>query len=120
MKVDLEIKKGATRTVFLIFGLAIKTPSTCSWKLFLCGLLGNMQESLFSKTKNPWLCPVLFSIPGGWLIVMRRARSLTFQEFESTDIKAWLDSSYYTIPTEIKIDSFGKLNGKLVVIDYGS
>jgi hypothetical protein len=31
----------------------------------------------------------------------------------------WNDTPY-RIPVEYKIDSFGKLNGKIVAVDYGS
>jgi hypothetical protein len=44
-----------------------------SWKHFLYGLLANMQEAQFSKTSWPELCPVLWSLPGGFLVVMPRA-----------------------------------------------
>lgn len=90
------------------------------WRLFLHGLLANMQEAKFSKTGWPELCPVLFAFPGGFLIVMRRARPLTRSEFDSLDLERWIEKEAYTIPAEPKMDSFGWLDGRLVAVDYGS
>jgi hypothetical protein len=36
-------------------------------------LLANMQERDLSKLGWPELCPVVFAVPGGRLVVMRRA-----------------------------------------------
>jgi len=90
------------------------------WRLFLLGLLANMQERMFSKCKWPELCPVLFSVPGGWFLIMRRAKPLTRVEFDNLDLERWIKKENYTIPAEIKMDSFGWVDGKLVAVDYGS
>src|ERR1044071_6840615 len=82
---NCKMAYGCTRTVFLIGNYAIKIPSTVEWRLFILGLLGNMQEAIFSKTGWPELCPVVFSIPGGWLLVMRRAKVLTDEEWLALD-----------------------------------
>ncbi|MCM5689520.1 hypothetical protein CN140_02645 [Sinorhizobium meliloti] len=68
---------GATRTVILTRRYALKLPSFKSWRLFLQGLLANMQEREFGKAERDGLCPVLFSIPGGLLVVMPRCSALT-------------------------------------------
>jgi len=112
-------KKGATRYVFLWFSWAIKIPSFHSWKHFLWGLLANMQEREFSATGWPELCPIEFSIPGGWLVIMPRATPLFDHEWESVRAD-WAERGDYTVPVEMKQDSFGILDGKLVVVDYGS
>lgn len=114
---------GTTRTVFLIGRFAIKFPAMVGWPLFLLGLLANMQEAKFSRCGWPELCPVLFSIPGGWMIVMQRATVLTVAEWISMDkssIDAFINKPDYVLPVERKSDSFGWLNGKLVAVDYGN
>lgn len=79
-----------------------------------------MQERLFSETKWPELCPVVFSIPGGWLIIMRRAKEMAVDEFLDFNSRAWADKGTHVIPCEHKANSFGWLDGKIVCIDYGS
>ena len=113
------MKTGATRIVFLVGSYALKIPSMHSWQTFLWGLLGNMQERLFWTTRWPELCPVLFSLPGGWLVVMSTAQPLTDEEGGEVP-EDWCERGEYVVPAEMKRDSFGVLNGKIVAIDYGS
>ena len=79
-----------------------------------------MQEVTFSLAGWPELCPVLFALPGGFLNVMRRAEPLTREEFFALDFKAFVEKLGYCVPVENKLDSFGKLSGKIVAVDYGS
>jgi len=89
-----------------------------------------MQERTFSKAGWPELCPVKFSIPGGFMIVMDRARPLTDGEWEffqapgnhdgDSLVQIFVNKPTYKVPCEIKQDSFGVLNHKLVVVDYGN
>lgn len=119
---NCRIAYGTTRKVFLIGRYAIKVPATVEWRLFLHGLLANAQEAIFSKTGWPELCPVIFSVPGGWLLVMKRAKTLTDDEWISMDeqeIHQFVTKPDYTVPCELKPDSFGWLDGRLVVVDYG-
>jgi hypothetical protein len=99
---------------------AIKFPRPTEWRLFLHGLLGNMQERQFSRIGWEELCPVLFSIPGGWMVVMPRAIPLTDEEWEALDTYAFIDKRDGRVPVEEKQSSFGWLNGRIVAIDYGS
>ena len=119
---NCRLEYGCTRRVLLIGRYAIKVPAMREWRLFLLGLLANMQEAVFSKAGWPELCPVLFAVPGGFLIVMRRARVLTDEEFHALDLghTCWLDRGDYVIPAELKSDSFGYLDGRLVAVDYGN
>jgi hypothetical protein len=113
-------KNGITRTVFLIGDYAVKIPCLrYGWRILLCGLLANLQEIEWSKTEWPELCPVLFSVRGGWLIVMRRARVMTDAEFVKFDSREWAEKPDYRVPVEHKADSFGYLNGRIVALDYG-
>ena len=114
------LKAGVTRRVLLVGNLAIKFPRWYSWKNFLLGLLANMQEVKFSATGWPELCPVIFSLPGGFMVVMRRATEMTDDEFMARDMAYWIDRGNYVVPAEIKADSFGWLDGRLVAIDYGN
>lgn len=114
------IRHGSTRIVFLIGSYAIKLPDfTCEWRLFLQGLLANMQERVFWTTKWAKLCPVVFSLPGGWLVVMQRARPMTESEFALMD-EDWLNEENGVVPSEFKQNSFGWVDGRIVAIDYGN
>jgi len=112
--------RGATRLVIFVGGWVLKIPSIHSWKHFLWGLLGNMQERQFSKSDMEGLCPVIFSIPWGFLNVMPYARPFSDAEFLAFDFKSFTEREDYIIPVEHKTDSFGWLNGRPVAIDYGS
>jgi len=116
------MKKGATRWVFFIGKFAFKFPSFSGWKQFLWGLLANIQEKEFSKVdvlKNK-LCPVIFSFPFGFLVVMPKAKILERDEISKEHLKTFCTCGEFMIPSELKYDSFGYLNGKLVSVDYGS
>lgn len=114
------IKYGSTRIVFLVGKYAIKIPSTVEFRLFLHGLLGNMQEKSFWTTKNPKLCPVLFCATGGWVLIMQRAVPFSREEFEKFDHDRFIHDENIVIPVENKMSSFGTIDGKTVAIDYGS
>jgi len=112
----MKIKRGTTRTVFLINRYAIKIPTTVDWPLFLSGLLANMQEATFSTMKSDKLCPVIFSFPGGFFNVMPRCQSVTLAEYA----KHLVELENWPVPVENKLDSVGWLNGKIVAVDYGN
>lgn len=111
-------RMGTTRDVVLIGRWALKFPTVREWRLFLCGLLGNIQESRFSELQWPGVCPVTFSLPLGFLVVMPRVRMMTDEEFQSFDWSGWLPDEVGDL-AESKPDSFGWLGERLVVIDYG-
>lgn len=117
---------GTHRTVYLIGKWAIKRPVLRKWRLFLMGLLANIQEATFSATGWPELCPVLFACPGGWFIVMRRAEPLTREQFFALNYAEWikggndLPKGEWIVPVENKLDSFGIVNGRVVAVDYGT
>lgn len=117
---NCRIAYGCMRVVWLIGQWAIKFPAMVEWRLFLLGLLANMQERQWSKTGWPELCPVVWSIPGGWIIIMKRARVMTNAEFNNFDSEKWRDKGDYMIPAEDKQNSFGWYQDKIVVIDYGN
>ncbi len=115
------LRRGTTRTVFLTKRLALKTPSLRSFRLFLRGLLANMQEAEFSKTGWKEICPVLFSLPLGFLVVMPRCREMDDYEWRNFDADTFSRLGEYEIPVENKRSSFGILDGKFIVaVDYGN
>ena len=119
-KLQINIR-GATRTVFLTKKYAIKVPTFKSWKLFLNGLLSNLQEREFCTTKWPELCPVLFSDPLGFIIIMPYAQPLDKDFFyDLFDYDSFTNKGDYIVPVENKLDSFGSLDGQIVAVDYGS
>lgn len=98
---------------------AFKIPRLDCWRRLLTGLLANMDERELWRQRLPRLCPIRFSVPGGWLVVMVRAaklspeRAMSAQEeyFEMDGPKIQLD--------EAKLDAFGEINGDWVIVDYG-
>jgi hypothetical protein len=113
------IKRGATRIVFLVGKYAIKIPNVSYWRTFLYGLLGNMQEVAFSTLRSEKLCPVVFSFPGGFLLIMPRAEPISQEEFEAIEPTVWNEEDGFVVPGEHKWDSYGRLNGRIVRVDYG-
>lgn len=111
---------GTHRTTLLIGRYAVKVPVFVEWRLFLFGLLANMQEARFSRANWPELCPVVFAVPGGFLNVMQRAEPITREEFWALVSTNWKHRHNYVLPVEYKLDSFGKLDGRIVAVDYGS
>ncbi|MBI1408147.1 MAG: hypothetical protein GC145_18700 [Caulobacter sp.] len=112
--------RGVTRLVILAGPWAIKAPRPdYGWRLFLHGLLCNMTEAVFGRSALEGFCPVVWHIPGGWLLVQRRARVMTEAEFATFDVAAFCDRETYQIAAETKADSFGWIDGQVVAIDYG-
>ena len=116
-----ELKQGATRNVLLTKRTAIKIPRFVEWRLFLHGLLANMQEAAFWRFQHSTkLCPVLWSMPGGFLLVMAHATELSRDDFAAFDFEGFVDAEGWLVPVEDKLDSFGWYQGRIVAIDYGT
>ena len=115
------LRSGSTRWVLLIGRFAFKIPSLYSWKNFLWGLLANMQEVEFSRCcdMKDKLCPVKFYLPLGFLVVMPKVRILAKDELPKEMLEKFCIGQNFTIPAELKHDSFGYFKGKLVAVDYG-
>ena len=113
-------RNGVSRTVFLAGKYAIKIPSCREYRMFLHGLLANMQEVVFSKTGWPELCPICFYLPLGLMVIMPRCEPMLDKDFQNFDYEKFTVHDDYTLTyIENKPDSFGILNGKVVAIDYG-
>lgn len=124
---NVKYCRNGIRRVLLIGKYAVKFPNFFNWEAFLNGLLANMHEKTFDVMKMPEVAPVLFSLPGGWLSVMPRVDVKSSEEadrFEYLDqFKAMLLTST-NAPilkniVELKVDSVGLLDGRVVAIDYG-
>ena len=112
------VRSGCTRLVLLVGPWAVKLPHFLrGWRDGLYGLCGNMNEA--ERSGAPAACPVLWRIPGGFLLVMRRADALADEEFACLDAPSLCDPQLTS--TERTRDSFGRLpDGRVVVVDYGS
>lgn len=115
-----KITHGITRTVFLTKRYAFKLPCCrYGWKMFLQGLLANMQERVWGRSGYDGICPVIWADRFGFLVVQPRVEVLDMAMSEDEYIMFCYRQDYI-IPAENKSDSFGYLNGKLVAIDYGN
>ena len=106
----MTVHHSATRIVILTRHRAYKLPSVRGLRRFLWGLLANMAER--ERSGAPGLCPVLWSMPGGLLVVMPRA------ERAPLDLLPDPGSAPADDPDAWKPDSYGLLNGEVVRVDY--
>ena len=113
---------GVTRTVVLTKRWAIKLPCLVyGWRYFLYGFLANMQEADWTGFDRR-LCPVTYAAPGGMFIIMPRCKEVTDEEFIAEIPSSWAvidDDPGRELPVEMKSCSFGRLNGRIVAVDYG-
>lgn len=80
----------------------------------------NEQEFSVLRTVSPHLdieyCPIVFRLPFGLLNVMPRCEPISRDEY----FELYEALGEYLPPfIERKMDTFGKLHGKIVVVDYG-
>ena len=113
-------REGCTRIVILTKRFAVKIPNIFSWRLMLYGLLANHQERTFSRLGWPEVCPIRFSLPFAVCVVMEKAQPMTFEQWQSFDYESFCIKESYKVPVELKRDSFGWLNGRVVAVDYGN
>lgn len=113
------LTNGVTRIVILKGNYAYKIPHLLNgWRMFLNGLLANMQEKEWSGF-SPKLCPVIFSLPGGFLVIQKRAQILSNEQWENLDLINFCKHDDTILPIEHKRCSFGTLNNNIVAVDYG-
>lgn len=117
MRKKIDFKRGITREVVLIGKYALKFPSIRSWWLFLEGLQCNMNE-VSRETCSDKFCPISMSIPGGFLVVMKRCDPYTEWTYEG--MQQFYSSNECHAFVENKQCSFGYLGDRLVAVDYGS
>lgn len=107
----MKFCSGQTRMVLLAGRWAFKIPHVGNgWRFFLLGLLANVNERRWSGFDRR-LCPVLWSLPLGLLVCMRRA-------------EPWPDDGSFPhmvgLPfLDPQVQNFGILDGEPVSFDYG-
>ncbi len=108
------VRSGITRIVWLIGPYAIKIPNPrYGWDKFLRGLLSNMTEYRFTPLAEKFnLTPVIWSLWGGWLNIQLRCEPITDEEFSRLNESDWMTCDF-------KRENFGKLNGRILLLDYG-
>ena len=124
----MKLKKGTSRLVILVFGFAIKFPRVYKrykghrQKMFITGLLGNLNERLWYKNcENKKSFPRLyFTAPFGIFSIHQRARELTEEEFDWYSNGHKILENFKSCPMDFKKENFGFIRDKLVMIDYGS
>jgi len=120
----IKLYKGATRTVLVFKQIVIKIPTFLSWRLFLNGLLANMQEKLFSGVDD-CLCPVVYANNFGFVLMMKKASIIPLRVNHSA-FCSYLENRYKNnnmkefILSDLKPSNWGILEGKLVKVDYGN
>lgn len=128
----IQLLKGGERWVLLIFNWAIKVPQL---KYLKSGLYQNRNEiAWWNRTFDKRLCPILINLFLGYIVIMKRAEVMQDDDFkkhfpdfnsftnfaDNKDIypNSELQSSH--LPCEYKPESFGIINGKIVITDYGN
>jgi len=114
---------GATRIVIVFDKVVIKIPRLFKVNTFygktvsiLEGWLANRNEYIWEKSNiYDFLCPIKLSLFWSFIIVMSKVELLNDVEFNKLN-----KEDYNFGGIEWKLDSFGKLNNKIVAIDYGN
>lgn len=114
-KARLRIAHGMTRLVLLIGPVVIKVPRWRTGYGWSYGLLANCHEALRWRTlRHPQMARVLWSMPGGWLLVARRYRR--YADMDRRAVEAALPfGGVDTKPGNVALDG-----GRLVLLDYGN
>ncbi len=115
------VKQGTTRIVLLIGNYAIKFPKFWNYKLFLKGLLANIDENFWWKySDKEKLCDVYFCSPFGLFIIMKRGVELSELEYN----KERFEQDFKHLPLDNKIENFGiikrECTRRVVLIDYAN
>ena len=119
----MPIAHGTTRAVLCVGPYAIK---------FAKGKRGRRcnayEAALWAKTtdvRRSMLCPIIAALPYGLAIVMRRAAPLSEAEKDYLiETDGFPDWDYVppddTAPFEYKASDWGRLEGRLVALDYSA
>lgn len=126
------ITRGTCRVVILTEKYAFKLPrfwrlparlagsSQSAWRVFIRGVTANMQEVEFGYSGWPELCPVLWHVNGGFLVVMPRVDEVIERTLPESEFYDFIQQPDYTIPGDPAPGNFGMYQGRMVAIDYGS
>lgn len=119
-------RKGTTRIVFEFDKTVVKIPNFLgSWSRFLRGILANIHEQQTWKWNSGkyesgfshLLCPVLWCSWGGWVLVMKKARTFSWEEWEKMEY--FIDQHRAHFSGDDSVSNYGVLDNRLVKIDYG-
>jgi hypothetical protein len=108
---------GVYRRVILVWQFAVKVPHLHN---ALSGLRCNRWEREMWRVWRPafgWknLCPIEFSDPLGFIVVMPRAtQPVTIEEVDEA-----IGDYYPDITSESKAADFGRVDGRVLALDYG-
>jgi len=124
----VKYTEGATRKVFVCNKFVIKIPNFKEYRLFLFGILANMQEKEWSGRHRD-LAKVLYCFPFGLFLIMEKAYVIGER---MKDNESWLffsemieeryknDELKEFILSDAKPYNWGYIGDRLVKIDYGS
>ncbi len=119
----MQIKtNGVTRLVFVFSTFVIKVPKPRHWRNFLRGLIGNINEGdtwkwnsgKYEKGTSHLLCPVIWSMWGGWLLIMKRAEPITTKQ----EGEVFRQDDWALFKGDDSLSNYGLLDGVCVKIDY--
>jgi hypothetical protein len=112
-----RITSGLTRIVILLEHTVVKIARPDDGVLLKNnhGRRANLTEARLSVLHPDKLCPVLWSKKDGSVLIARRAEPLPLDLFKNLDVLEFRQG----LPIEMKADSFGLLDGRIVAVDYG-
>lgn len=125
MKHKIKIEYGSTRTVFVLKHFVIKIPTNKEYRLFLHGVLANLQEKRWSG-KHSDLAKVIFCDILGLFLIMQKAEILDNSDYTSIWLQCELERKYKDddlkefLMSDSKPSNWGYINNHLVKIDYGN
>ena len=124
----MKIEIGATRRVFIFNNFVIKIPNTKEYRLFLSGILANLQEKLWSGS-HPDLAKVKWCSLLGLILIMEKAESIgccgyfedeTWDAFQDMLQERYKDDELSEFMlSDPKPSNWGYIGDRLVKIDYG-
>ena len=119
----MKIKQGATRKVFVFKKVVVKIPTIIEYRLFLNGILANLQEKSFSGIHSD-LAKVKFCDKLGLILIMEKVDVLS-NDINWLDFNNSLKEKYKNdklkdfLLSDCKPSNWGYINNHLVKVDYG-
>ena len=120
----MKISKGATRNVLIFKQFVIKIPTIKEYRLFLKGILANLQEKKWSGHHID-LAKVLFCSKFGLFLIMERADVIS-NNIDWASFQLMIKSKYQYdnlqdfLLSDLKPSNWGYIRDHLVKIDYGN
>ncbi|HEY5379990.1 MAG TPA: hypothetical protein VIJ78_10705 [Pseudolabrys sp.] len=119
----ITVSRGSTRTTLCLWSYAIKIAKGARGRA--CNVYERDLWKRTTESRRRMLCPILAVVPFGIAVVMPRALPLTEDEKNFLiDTDGFPDWDYVppdeTSPFEYKASDWGRLNGRLVALDYSA